>query len=347
MKNKDRSFFVTIRDFLIVYLPKQRCASVHTIKSYRDTLNLFINFLENQKNMTLDNISFVQCTYKNITDFLDWIQSDRKCTSTTRNQRLFALRSFLKYAGVKYPEWVSLRYEIDKIPIQKKENKIIDIITEDALRTILDQPNPNNKIEMRNLCFMILMYDTAARDREMLDLTIGSLHLNQKHPAICITGKGGRNRMVPIMSKTVQHLKRYVSLFHSEGKKRNEDYLFYTVIHGERHQMSDDNVARFFAKYGALARKSSTDVPKKVHPHLFRHARAIHLYRSGMPLPLLSEFMGHADVQTTLIYAYADTDMKRKAIEKATNDNVIPQTKTDVPAWKNDEELIRKLYGLK
>jgi integrase/recombinase XerD len=75
-----------------------------------------------------------------------------------------------------------------------------------------------------------------------------------------------------------------------------------------------------------MAKTKCISVPEKVHPHLFRHASAIHLYRSGMPLPLLSEFMGHADVQTTTIYAYADTEM---------------------PAWQNDEDFIRRLYGLK
>lgn len=120
-------------------------------------------------------------------------------------------------------------------------------------------------------------------------------------------------------------------------KRLYDDYLFYTVIHGERHQMSDDTVAKFMAKYGVMAKEKCISVSKKVHPHLFRHARAIHLYRSGIPLPLLSEFMGHADVQTTTIYAYADTEMKRQAIENATNNSVIPKVNNDIPTWKNDE----------
>lgn len=347
MNNKDRIFFITIRDFLTVYLPKQRCASANTIKSYRDMLNLYIDFMLHQKHMSLDNISFNECTYKNITEFLDWLQSDRKCSSSTRNQRLFALKSFLKYAGTKYPEWISLRHELERVPLQKKENKLINIIPEDALKTILDQPNPDTKSGLRNLCFMVLMYDTAARDREMLDLTIGSLHLNQKYPAICITGKGGKTRMIPIMEKTVLHLKKHLFIFHPAEKRRNEDYLFFTVSHGGRHQMSDDNVAKFIAKYGTMAKTKCIGVPERVHPHLFRHARAIHLYRNGMPLPLLSEFMGHNDVQTTTIYAYADTEMKRLAIEKATINSSIPEVGNDMPAWKNDEELIRRLYGLK
>ena len=347
MKNEDRSFFIVIRDFLTVYLLKQRCTSVNTIKSYRDTLNLYIDFMTHEKQVPINNISFMDCTHQNITDFLDWLQSSRKCGSSTRNQRMFALKSFLKYAGTKYPEWISLRYEFDKVPIQKKEHKLIDFISEDALQAILKQPDTNTKCGIRNLCFMVLMYDTAARDREMLDLTVGSLHLNQKHPVIHIIGKGGRARIVPIMDKTVEHLNNYLSIFHPPANRRNEDFLFYTVSHGQRHQMSDDNVARFMAKYATLARERCVNVPEKVHPHLFRHARAIHLYRSGMPLPLLSEFMGHASIQTTTIYAYSDTEMKRSAIEKVTAENAIPRPENDLPAWQNDEELIKRLYGLR
>lgn len=347
MKNEDRSFFIAVRDFLTVYLPKQCCASANTIKSYRETLNLFIDFLTQEKQIPLDGITFAECTYQNVMDFLDWLQSSRRCGSSTRNQRLFALKSFVKYAGMRYPEWILLRFELDKVPVQKKENKLIDFIPEDALRAILEQPDAGTKRGMRDLSFMVLMYDTAARDREILDLTVGSLHLEQKYPSVHITGKGGRTRIVPIMDKTVQHLKKYLSIFHPAENRQNEDYLFYTVSHGQKHQMSDDNVAKFLEKYAVMARTKCVNVPERVHPHLFRHARAIHLYRGGIPLPLLSEFMGHASVQTTTIYAYADTEMKRAAIEKVTDNSTIPHVERDLPAWQNDEELIKRLYGLK
>lgn len=347
MNSEQKAFFTAMRDFLVVYLPKQRCVSLNTIKSYRDTLNLFVDFMVGHKKIPLAKLSFIECTYANISDFLDFLQSDRGCGSSTRNQRLFVLKSFFKYTGTRFPEWISLSFEMEKIPVQKKANKLIDIISEDALRCILKQPDPNSKSGMRNLCFMVLIYDTAARDREMLDLTVGCLHLNQKHPAVMITGKGNKTRMVPIMEKTKYHLERYLSVFHPEESRQNDDFLFYTTIHGQRNQMSDDNVAKFMAKYGAMAKRECISVPEKVTPHMFRHARAIHLYRSGVPLPLLAEFMGHASIQSTNIYAYADTEMKRLAIEKATNNNPVAIAKQGSLVWRHDDELIKRLYGLK
>lgn len=112
--------------------------------------------------------------------------------------------------------------------------------------------------------------------------------------------------------------------------------------------MSDDNVARFLKLYGVSARKKCLEVPEKVHPHLFRHTRAMHLYRGGMPLALVAEWLGHAQLETSLIYAHADTEMKRKAIQKATSISNPVNTEYALPEkWKDDEDLLRELYGLK
>jgi integrase/recombinase XerD len=346
LRKIEKNFFNTVRDFLTIYLPKQKCVSENTIKSYRETISLFLDYLTINENITLESISFDYCNYNYIISFLDWLQSDRKCSSSTRNQRLYALKSFIKYAGIKYPEYISLKLELDNIPVQKKKAKLIETFSEEALSQILTVPDTNSEIGIRNLCFMILMYDTAARDREMLDLTLGSLYLTQKQPSICLKGKGNKTRIVPIMDTTVNHLNRYLSIFHPLDKRKNTDFLFYTKIHEERHQMSDDNVAKFIKKYAKLANEKGFDVPQNLHPHMFRHARAIHLYRRGMPLSLLSEFMGHASVQTTTIYAYADTEMKRNAINKASCHNNLIET-AEEPDWKKDNDLIRKLYGLK
>ena len=122
--------------------------------------------------------------------------------------------------------------------------------------------------------------------------------------------------------------------------------LFYTVIHGVKQQMSDDNVARFIHKYADMGRNICPSIPKRVTPHMFRHSRALNLYRKGVPLPLLSEWLGHANLETTLIYAYADTEMKRAAIEKATDANHPLRKAKDVVQENYDELTIKTLYGL-
>lgn len=107
----------------------------------------------------------------------------------------------------------------------------------------------------------------------------------------------------------------------------------------------DITVQLFMKEYGRTAREVCPDIPEQVHPHQLRHTRAIHLYRGGMPLSILREFLGHASEETTRIYAYADTEMKRKAIEKATP-KAIPGNET--PIWDaSDDETLRRLAGLR
>ena len=148
------------------------------------------------------------------------------------------------------------------------------------------------------------------------------------------------------MEKTRDHLIKYCRKFHPYNQA--DDYLFYTDRKGIRSQMSADNVGKFIAKYGRQGHLKSTEVPEHLYPHMFRHSRAMHLYHNGMPLPLVAEWLGHSKMDTTRqYYANADTTMKQEAIEKATSKlNPLINGELDID-WEDDEELLKKLYGLK
>lgn len=118
--------------------------------------------------------------------------------------------------------------------------------------------------------------------------------------------------------------------------------LFYTIIKGMLSNISPDNVERFIRNYGKEARKTCSQVPMNLHPHLFRHSRASHLYRAGVPLSVISRFLGHADLNTTDIYASADIEMMKKCLSK-----VNTQSNCKIkPISKGNDEMIAKLCGL-
>ena len=210
---------------------------------------------------------------------------------------------------------------------------------------MLSSADPKRKAGHRDQFYMLLLYDTGARNQELLDLKICDFSTCGKASYVTIHGKGEKIRTVPVMEETMKHFHSYLQRFHPDSS--STDFLFYTTSHGTRHQMSDDNVARFIDKYAALAKVKCAEVPDNVTPHMFRHSRALHLYRAGVPLPLISEWLGHSSIETTLIYAYADTEMKRAAIEKATAQNhpLRSQEIFDLTALGEDE--LKKLYGLK
>ena len=336
-------FFKMIKIYLVEYLPCQRCLSDNTIISYRQTLNLFVSYLRDICGIAVKEIDFDILTKEVFLDFLDWLEAIRGCSISTRNQRLMALRAFFNFAGNNNCAYISLALSLSNIPVKNGCTKTVGFLSETALKTLLEQPNPAKPTDVRNQFFMILMYDTAARCSELINLRIRDLRLDNPHPVVYLHGKGNKIRSVPILKRTVKYFEHYMKLFHPNEKKDSDQFLFYTTIHERRNPISTDTVARFFNIYAKKAHEKCAETPEHIHPHMLRHTRAMHLYRNGMPMMLLSEFLGHANVETTMIYAYADTEMKRIAIEKA---NII-HSNCELPNISlNDDDMILKLAGL-
>jgi len=344
MKIKDEAFFAAIRNYLTIYLPKQKCFSPNTIKSYREALNLLLDYLQHERQIPLHKIGFDNLDHQTINGFLDWLRISRNNSDSTRSQRLMVIRSFVKYAGMMDLAQISIQSELKKVPTPKRSGKLVEYLSEDGVEALFAQPDISTKIGIRDRFFMLLMYDTAARCQEMLDLQIKDFQLGSKSPYVFLKGKGAKTRAVPIDEKTVGHLNHYLKIFHPEPVRDNEAFLFYTTIHGRQSSMSGDNVQRFMKKHGESAKLLCPDIPDRVHPHQLRHTRAVFWYRAGMPMTLLSEILGHADPVTSKIYAYADTEMKREAMQRANAKSNIPVEK---PVWENNEDMIRRLYGLK
>jgi len=348
MKYTDQSFYRLLGEFLTVHLPRRKNASEHTIKSYTDTFNLFLDFMNQEKNTPTEKVGFHSLNEATIGEFLDWLQDCRHCKNSTYNLRLAAIRAFAKYAG---SIDVSKRYihvALSEIPKKRKEDaKIVEHLSPNAMQTVMTQPNANSLKGIRNLFYMTLLYDTAARNSELLNIHLGDiLDIGGKY-SVLLHGKCRKDRVLSLEPKTADHYQHYLELFHPVEIRNNNDYLFYTVSHGRRNQMSDDCVGRFIKEYGYKARAVNPEVPSVVHPHQFRHTRAMHLYQNGMQLPELQQILGHASLSTVLIYAHADTEMKREAIAKSTISNRVVKDAPATAIYKDNDSMIRKLCGLK
>jgi site-specific recombinase XerD len=337
-------FFKTIRSFLTEYLPNQRCYSKNTVFSYKQALNLFVAYLREVRGLSVKQIDFIRIDRDVVLAFLDWLERERRCGASTRNQRLMVLRSFFAYAAVLDCTQVALHLEMSAIPIKKAPVEVVEFLTESALEALFKQPVINKRLGVRNRFFMILMYDTGARCSELLNLKIRDLRLDTKHPLVYLRGKGGKTRIVPLLEKTVMHCRQYLQRFHVAEPMDSNAFVFVTTSHGIRQPMSIDTAETFVKKYGASARHDCPEMPERLTPHMLRHTRAMHLYRQGVPLVLVAEYLGHTSVETTKIYAYADTEMKRAAVEKATHTSF--GSPTSEPIWVYDEDMIIKLSGL-
>lgn len=335
-------FYRHLREWFTAFLPRQRGAAQNTITSCRHTWNMLLGYAAGHHHVAVETITFAMLDRATVTGFLDHMQATRSWTASTRNQRLACIRSFFTYAAAAEPSLAIYLAGLTAIPrLNGQAAALVKYMSTDAVAALLAAPDPGTRLGLRDQFFMILMYDLAARDAEMLALTLAGI--DARRLTADLLGKGSKPRRLPITSETARHFGRYTAVFHPSPEPAAP--LFYTVRHHRPERMSDDNVARFIGQHAAAAKATCPDIPDRVHPHMLRHSRAMHLYQAGMPLALLTEWLGHADPETTLVYAHADTEMKRKALEKA--NSATSQTPVPAPLWHGRDDIIQRLCGLK
>ncbi len=348
MKSKDISLFPLLHDYLKIYLPKQRNVSSNTILSYRKALEELLDYVKEREQIPLGRVSFEHLTSDTIFSFLEFLESEKGHSISTRNARFAAIRAFMDYAADHDIALAANLNKLKKVPFKKPVGTVtVDYMSMAAITAIIEQPDANTPKGLRDRLFIMLLYDTGARVQETLNIKLSDLQLDRL-PKVTLFGKGGKTRVVPLMDKTSQHLKKYLSVFHENAAQDGSVPLFYSVIHGNRQHLSDRRIRYMLQKYGGQARRVCSEVPENVYPHLFRHSRAMHLYQEGMDLTLVSQWLGHSQLETTQIYAHADTEHKRRAIEAATpQDNPLYAKLNSARYTVTDEETLKKLSGLR
>ncbi len=317
------------------------------IRSYREALELLCDYIKCQKHIPLQDVTFEMLNADMINGFLAYLEENRGCSVTTRNNRLAAIRAFLVFSADRDLTTVVQLDELKKVPVKKlSEIEAVDHMSMDAIAAIVEQTDDETPKGLRDRTFMILLYDTGARLQEMIDIKVCDLHFG-KTPTITLHGKLGKIRSVPLMERTVQHLQTYLTEFHA-NRQKNEESLFYVESRGARHPMSASCIRLFLSQYAKAAHKQCPEAPENAHPHLWRHSRAMHLYQEGMDLTLVSQWLGHAQIETTLIYAHADTEHKRKAIAAATPaDNPLSKKLNPKRFTISDDDTLKRLTGLR
>lgn len=341
------SLFTAIHNFLLVALPKERKCSENTIRSYKKALELLLDFTKKKTGKPLAALSFEDIDRSILSEFLEYLEEERNCSVSTRNHRLHCIRSFYRYASQEDISIVCHFHEIEKVKKAKQTQKLVEHMSENAIQAILSQPDTTTNNGKRDAFMMLFLYRTGIRVQELVDITLADIRLG-RNSSLTVCGKGAKIRSIPLREDTVKHLRCYLEYFHYGQSMYSNDYLFYTVRNGKRKRMTEDNVRCLIRKYGVEAKKECMEVPENVHPHLFRHSLAMSLYQNGVDLSLISQWLGHSCVETTLIYAHADTEIKRQAIEKAVpEESELKQFLNADRYTVDDEELLKQLCGLR
>jgi site-specific recombinase XerD len=330
---KPTDFSKYISDFISRYLPNEKGASANTITAYRDTFVLLLNFTQNVKHVKIEKLTLEKITKETIIEFLDWIQKDRKCSNSTRNSRLAAIHSFYRYLQYESLDYLHECQKILSIKFKKTQKESINYLTIEGIKLLLQQPDTTTSKGRRDLTLLSLMYDTGARVQETIDFTPSMLRLN-KPATIKIVGKGNKARLVPMLDAQTEHLKNYL-----KENRLNEPFanIYPLFFNSRKEKLTRAGINFIVQKYIKTARKENKMIiPEKISCHSLRHSKAMHLLQAGVNLVYIRDILGHVSIQTTEIYARADSKQKRQAIEKAYV-NVNPD---EEPMWTKDENLV-------
>lgn len=329
-------FSIFVSSFFSDYLVNRKNASSHTILSYRDTFKLLLHFMSEQ-GLKPEKLSISMVDRFLIMNFLEWLENERKCSVTTQNQRLSALHSFFRYVQ-EDPQYLSSAQTILSIPYKKASKPVVNFLSTNGIKALLEQPDTNTPTGRRDFVLLTVLYDTGARVQELADLTVGDV-IFDRYPYIVLTGKGRKSRMVPLMKESAQMIKEYINQ-RPESGTRKDSPLFPNRM-GQK--MTRAGISYILEKYTAHARISAPEeIPDKVTPHCLRHSKAMHLLQADVNLVYIRDFLGHNDVKTTEIYARADSESKRKALQNAYPD-LAP--KRDL-SWRDDKSLMAWLKSL-
>lgn len=335
MKPTDFSRYLT--GFLSEYLPAQKNVSRNTIKSYRDTFKLLLLFCE-EDGLPTEKVTMQKLTHDWMERFLLWLETERKNSISTRNLRLTVIHSFFRYAQSESPQSLYHYQQVLAIPVKKKCQAIVEHLSPDGIKTLLEQPDKSTAKGRRDIALISLMYDSGARVQEIIDLTVKDFTAGS-NPILLLTGKGNKVRRVPIMKNTAFILEKYISENKLDMPHKTEYPLF---CNNQHNKLTKEGVAYIIGKYARTAHEVSNSVPAKVKCHMLRHSKAVHLLQAGVNLIYIRDFLGHSDIKTTEIYARADSELKRIALENAYPDLV----DSNLPDWNENSNLMEWLAEL-
>jgi integrase/recombinase XerD len=302
-----------VRDFFAQHLMAERHLSPCTISSYADTLRLLINYLEDQTHRCACEQRLEDWDAPRILGFLEHLEKERQCCARTRNARLAAMHSFMKYVCRRSPESMALAQRVLAIPSKRHTQPLVGYLTSQEVQAILDVPSASTDSGQRDRLFFQLLYNTGARVSELLALNREDF--DRAAQSVTLHGKGRKERSVPLWSKTAHHVRQWL-----EQLPQSPSTPVFSNRFGDR--LSRSGVEK---RLRQVARQASAICPslrtRRVFPHLFRHTTAMHLLQAGVDMTSIALCLGHASLLTTHKYIEADLEMKRKTLNRLKQPN--------------------------
>jgi integrase/recombinase XerD len=304
--------------FFEEFLPGQRGLSPNTVRSYRDAMLLLLQFAAADAKRPVDRLQVSDLSAERVAAFLNHLQSERSNGIATRNARLGAIHVFARFLAARMPEALGTLQRVIAVPYKRGAREVpIEYLERAEIEAVLQSIDRSNALGRRDYALFALMFNTGARVQEALDVRRRDVRLDAP-PQIRLHGKGNKVRLCPIWPVTAKLLRAFI-----DELPVSDDALLFTNARGR--PLTRFGVRYLLRRYVAAAAKAEPSLrDKSIHPHSLRHSTAIALLKSGVDFATISQWLGHAGLNTTMRYARADVDLKRQAIAQVFPDALAP-----------------------
>ena len=321
-----------IVNFFRHYLSKQKGYSPNTIASYSDCIKLLLAYCCQQFDRSFDKLDLDMINDEIILNFLDHLEQKRGNKANSRNQRLAVIKTFYRFLALQDPQLTEICEKICSISVKKTEHTIITPLKNNEVNAILDAVDNKNTLQsLRDKALLLCLYNTGARVQELVDLNLQHLFLDKPQQVI-ITGKGKKQRIVPLWEETVNAINTYID--YRQKQNIENDALF---LNTKGIRITRFGILYTIRKYTKKAALICTSLKNKtVTPHVFRHTAALNLIQAGVDIATAKDYLGHSDIKTTELYININIEMKQKALEKCTPNFLINNNNLK-PQWKNEK----------
>jgi integrase/recombinase XerD len=297
-----------ITGFLRDYMPRQRGYSPQSCEAYAFSFKLLFNFVAKRRGTRPSQLTIEALDAPLIVAFLAHLEQERGNGASTRNLRLAAIKTFMRYVENKVPSALEQIGRVHAIPAKRHDQKLIRHLTMEEVRAILNAPDLATRSGVRDRAMMHLCFAGGLRVSELIGVLTENLSL-QRGASVTIRGKGRKERCLPLWKETARDLRAWLSV---RGSVRVPE-LF---VNAQNEPMTRAGFEYVLDKHASAAAENCPSLRgRSVTPHQLRHSCAVIMLQATRDIRKVALWLGHADIRTTEVYLRMDPSEKLEAVE--------------------------------
>ncbi|MFZ5713854.1 MAG: tyrosine-type recombinase/integrase [Bradyrhizobium sp.] len=297
-----------ITGFLRDYMPRQRGYSPQSCETYAFSFKLLFGFAAKRLSTSASRLTIEDLDAPMIVAFLAHLEQERGNGASTRNLRLAAIKTFMRYVEHQVPSALEQIGRVHAIPVKRHDQKLIRHLTMEEVRAILNVPDLATRSGVRDRAMMHLCFAGGLRVSELVGVLTENLSL--RHGAsVMIRGKGRKERCLPLWKETARDLRAWLSV---RGAVRVPE-LF---VNAQNEPMTRAGFEYVLDKHvGKAAETCASLRDRSISPHQLRHSCAVIMLQATHDIRKVALWLGHADIRTTEVYLRMDPSEKLEAVE--------------------------------